>query len=97
MSTVQQNCKCPKCGSEEAVCEFNCRTSEEWAICEICGWGFQNRRKETWVDGKLVLGDMVHSENAPDIIKVPVTSLRPMSELLTELESTSKKRSKGGN
>jgi hypothetical protein len=43
MSSVQQcDQKCPECGEESGTYDLDCRTNEEWFICESCGWGFES-------------------------------------------------------
>ncbi len=33
--------ECPKCGKKSALSELDCRTREEWGLCESCDWGYQ--------------------------------------------------------
>ena len=43
MSSVQQcDQQCPECGKESGTYDLDCRTNEEWFICESCGWGFES-------------------------------------------------------
>ena len=97
MATVQVSETCKKCGNEDGIYEYNYKTHEDWFLCEKCGYGYQRRREEIWEGKNLKLGKMIFTEEAPKVIKIPLSELKPIGELPMELKRTTRKNSKEMN
>lgn len=52
---------CEKCGQVSGLYEMNCKTNEEWFVCESCGWGYQTACRRFGVDTLAELRDVLKS------------------------------------
>ena len=75
MSSVQQcDEKCPECGKESGTYDLDCRTNEEWFVCESCGWGFQSTARrfgaEILDELRRIVGNAAPSQKWPLVTSI---------------------------
>ena len=52
MATGTSYITCPVCGFADAQSTYNCNTSEEWSMCERCGYHYERTRVSAHTDGE---------------------------------------------
>ena len=52
MATGTSYITCPVCGFADAQSTYNCNTSEEWSMCERCGYHYERNRVNAHTDAE---------------------------------------------